>query len=213
MTARKSLLVLVSCLGALMLVACSPFDPDLGNAPYLCAGQEPRCPEIYSCLEDGAGRAVCVQMGGMLPDAGPDGPPGGFQCAPDGMLEPNNAIDEAYQTDVGINAPTRAFGPISLCPEGDRDHYQINLTAANKGIEVITRWETGMPVTCAILNQAGTSVNNCTAMGLNARRACAANLTTPGSPNAVFYAVAFSTENHRNNYKIEMRVVDNCVQP
>jgi hypothetical protein len=213
MLARESRVLFLSCLGALMLAACSPFDPDLGNAPYLCAGQEPRCPESYMCLDDGAGRAVCVQPGGILPDAGPDGPPGGFECAPDGMLEPNNAIGEAYQTDVGINAPSRAFGPISVCPEGDRDHYQINLVAANKGIEVITRWETGMPVTCAILNQAGTSVNNCTAMGQNARRACVANLTTPGSPSGIFYAVAFSPMSHRNNYKIEMRVVDNCVQP
>ncbi len=211
MLVRKSLLLLCS-LGAAALAACSPFDPELGNAPYLCAAQEPRCPDDYTCLDDGAGRAVCVQMGGVLPDAGPDGPPGGFQCAPDGMLEPNNLITEAFQTDVGTNEPGRAFGPISLCPEGDRDHYQINITTANKGIEVITRWETGMPVSCSILNQAGTSVSNCTAMGLNARRACAANLTTPGSPSGIFYALAFAPENHRNNYKIQMKVIDNCVQ-
>lgn len=213
MRARESLLLLLSCLGAAALAACTPFNPELGNAPYLCASQEPRCPESYLCLDDGAGTAVCVQPGGMAPDAGPDGPPGGFECAPDGMLEPNNAIAEAYQTDVGINSPSRAFGPISLCPEGDRDHYQINLTAANKGIEVITRWETGMPVSCSILNQAGTPVNNCTAMGTNARRACAANLTTPGSPTGIFYAQVFSPMNHRNNYKVEMRVVDNCALP
>ena len=126
----------------------------------------------------------------------------------DGVLEPNDELAQAFQTDVGTNAPARSFGPISVCPEGDRDYFQINVLASNKGIEVITRWESGMPVTGSILNRAGTPVANGSALGPNAMRACAPNL-----PIDVYYALAFSLGNQKNNYRIEMKVVDNCALP
>jgi hypothetical protein len=184
--------------------ACTPYDPDLGPTPYLCAAQEPRCPEHYECVEAGA-RPVCVLAGSLAPDAAIDAP-SGFQCAMDGMLEPNDSLGTAYQTDVGTGAPQRSFGPLALCPEGDKDHYQINVTTANRGIEVITRWDSGMPVSCSILNGAGTSIANGVAMGANAIRACATNL-----PPGIFYAIAFSPKSLQNNYRIQLRLVDNCL--
>jgi hypothetical protein len=189
--------------GAAALAACSPFDPDLGVRPYLCATAEPRCPADYACMENG-GREICVQAGVELADARPDTPTG-FQCAPDGALEPNDMLSEAYQTDVGSGAPSRAFGPISICPEGDKDHYQVNVTVADKGVEVITRWASGMTISCSLLNSAGTSIANCTAMGQGAMRACVPNL-----PTGVYYAVALSPSGMRNNYTIEMKSVANC---
>lgn len=202
MRARKS--VFITCgLSAAALAACSAYDPDLGNSPYLCADQEPRCPDDYTCLDDASGRSVCVQPGGV-PNDPPDGPPG-FQCGMDGTLEPNNAINQAFQTDVGSYVDKRAFGPISVCPEGDRDHYQINLMTANKGIELITRWTSGVPVSNSILNSAGTSIMNATVSGPTSLRACAPNL-----PIGQYYAVAYSPLNQKNNYVIEMKVVDNC---
>jgi hypothetical protein len=205
---RKSTLLSTSLLGLSALLAsgaagCSPYDPDLGNAPYLCAAAEPRCPDDYTCVDDGGGRQVCVSSGGVTPDAGPDG--GGFQCAMDGPLEPNDSLAMAYQTDVGAGAPMRQYGPISICPEGDKDHFQINISSPNQGLEVITRWETGMPVANSLLNAAGTSISNGTAMGTNALRACAPNL-----PVGLYYAVAFSAGGQKNNYRIEMKVVAAC---
>ncbi|HWO19998.1 MAG TPA: hypothetical protein VNO30_14525 [Kofleriaceae bacterium] len=193
-------------LGALCaaLAACSPYNPDLGATPYLCAEQEPRCPADYACV-DSAGREVCVASGVTIVDAGPDSPTG-FQCAMDGMLEPNDAIDASYQTDVGVGAQRRVFGPLSICPDGDKDHFQINIMSANRGIEVITQWDSGQPISCAILNSAGTAIANGSPMGQNAIRACATNL-----PISQYYAVAFSPKSLRNNYRIEMRVVDNCL--
>lgn len=200
---RKSTL-LTSVLGLAALAGCSPYNPDLGNSPYLCAAAEPRCPDDYSCVDDGAGRMVCVSSGGVAPDAG-SGSGGGFQCAMDGPLEPNDTIAMAYQTDVGAGAPMRAYGPISICPEGDRDHFQINITSPNQGLEVITRWETGMPIANSLLNQAGTAISNGTAMGNNALRSCAPNL-----PVGLYYAAAFSAGGLKNNYRIEMKVVAAC---
>ena len=202
---RKSTLLTSAILGLAAIAGCSPYDPDLGNAPYLCAASEPRCPDDYACVDDGGGRMVCVSSGGITPDAGPDGGGGGFQCAVDGPLEPNDSISMAYQTDVGVGAPMRAYGPISICPEGDKDHFQINISSPNQGLEVITRWETGMPISCSLLNAAGTSIANGTAMGTNALRACAPNL-----PVGLYYAAAFSAGNLKNNYRIEMKVVAAC---
>jgi hypothetical protein len=190
--------------GLAAAAGCSPYNPDLGNTPYLCAAAEPRCPEDYSCVDDGGGHMVCVTTGGVAPDAG-SGSSGGFQCAVDGPLEPNDSIAMAYQTDVGTGAPMRAYGPISICPETDKDHFQINITSPNKGLEVITRWETGMPVSNSILNAAGTAIANGTAMGTMALRACAANL-----PTGLYYAVAFASSGQKNNYRIEMKVVTAC---
>jgi hypothetical protein len=196
--------ILLACgLGA-SLAACSPYDPDLGLTPYLCAAEEPRCPDNYACMEGNDGSAVCVAAGGSVPDAGPDAADS-FQCAMDGVLESNNVIDEAFLTDVGIGAPMRVFGPLSICPMGDKDHFQINVMTGNRGIEVITRWESGAPVSCALLNSAGVSIANGAPQGTNAIRACVANLAI-----SQYYAVAYSPGNFRNNYRIEMRIVDNC---
>lgn len=189
---------------AAALGACSPYDPALGPTPYLCAAQEPRCPDRYECMDDGT-RAVCVLAGSFAPDAAVDGP-SGFQCAMDGDLEPNDSISQAYQTDLGTNSIDRVFGPISICPESDKDHYQINITNANHGIEVITRWDSGSAVGCSLLNNAGTAIAIGAPMGSNAIRACATNL-----PTGIFYAVAFSPKGLQNNYRIEMRIVDNCL--
>jgi hypothetical protein len=206
MHGRGSLLVLtLACSAGAALAACSPYNPDFGATPYLCAAEEPRCPTDYSCVDSG-GNEICVASGVTIVDAGPDSP-SGFQCANDGMLEKNDAIDTSYQTDVGLGAPRRVFGPLSICPEGDKDHYQINIMIANKGIEVITQWDSGQPISCALLNSAGTAIANGMPKGQNSIRACATNL-----PISQYYAVAFSPKNLRNNYRIEMRIVDNCAQ-
>jgi hypothetical protein len=196
--------LLAACLVAAALAGCTPYDPDLGNTPYLCAAQEPRCPDHYECVDTSA-RPVCVLAGSLPPDAGIDAP-SGFQCAMDGMLEPNDALNQAYQTDVGPGAPQRVFGPLSICPEGDKDHFQINITTANRGIEVITRWDSGMPISSSILNGAGIAIANGSPLGSNAIRACATNL-----PTGIFYAIALSPKSLQNNYRIELRIVDNCL--
>jgi hypothetical protein len=203
--------ILVGCsLGAaaIAIAGCSPYDPDLGNAPYLCAAQEPRCPDGYTCMDSG-GQALCVANDGLPPDPKPDGQ-SGFECAEDGQLEPNNTAMEAFQTDVGLSAPTRVYGPLSLCPEGDEDYYQINIITANKGIEMIVRWDSGTPmVACSLLLRSGDPRNplkDCSTMGLTGQRACVTNL-----PVDVYYAYVHSPGNAKNNYRVELKLVDACL--
>ena len=205
MFTRNSIVAVACGLGAAALANCSPYSPDLGAAPYLCAAQEPRCPDDYSCVDDGTGREVCLAAGGAVPDGGVDGGGDGFQCADDGNLEPNDTIANAFATDVGINAAMRIYGPLAICPETDVDLFSISVGTGNPGLEFITRWDSGDPVSVQLLNSVGSELANGTAMGTNARRACATNL-----PMGTYFAKAFSSASKKNNYRIEIRVVQAC---
>jgi hypothetical protein len=200
---RTSLLVASSGLAATALAGCSPYDPDLGATPYLCAATEPRCPEDYTCVEDSV-RSVCVANGATAPDAAPDAGDG-FQCAPDGTLEPNDTLAGAFMTDVGIGAPMRVYGPLSICPETDQDYFAISVSSPNQSLIAITRWDSGSQIAVSIRNAADTAIANGTAMGQNALRACAPNL-----PVGTYAVRANSPTGAKNNYRIEMRLAANC---
>ena len=61
-------------LAALAAPSCSPYDPSLPGAPFLCGDQEPRCPDGYVCVDDPDGRKVC-RAADTAADAGvPDAP-------------------------------------------------------------------------------------------------------------------------------------------
>jgi hypothetical protein len=53
------------------LAACSPYDPSLPPAPFLCATDEPRCPDGFTCVAD-AKQMVCRANGTTI-DAGAPG--------------------------------------------------------------------------------------------------------------------------------------------
>lgn len=201
----KSISIILFAAATMAAVAnCSSFNPELGDAPYLCSAAAPDCPEGYTCQvtqQPAPKDMACLREGGTLPDAGSGG---GFQCADDGQLEPNETVADAHVTDVGT-AMTRTFGPISICPDGDKDLFQINTTAINQGIEVISTWETGMQVNVAILNASGSSINNGIAMGTNAMRACVANL-----PMGSYYAAASAAAGVKNNYRLSLKIVAAC---
>jgi hypothetical protein len=75
----------------------------------------------------------------------------------------------------------------------------------NSNIEVITSWESGMPVNVSILNSAGTSIGNGSPMGDMALRVCVPNL-----PVGTYFVSAFAASNVKNNYRVELKVVPNC---
>jgi hypothetical protein len=188
-----------------LAASCTPYSPDLDPTPFLCGDADPKCPEGYECVEDTAlmpSRFVCVAPGGLIPDADTGG---GFQCADDGSLEPNdNPQENAFQTDVGT-AMMRAFGPISICPEGDKDHFAVTISTGDVGLEAVTTWESGMPIHVAILQENAISIANGTMIAPKSHRACAANL-----PIGQYYVSAFSG-GIKNNYRIQLKIVPNCV--
>lgn len=191
----------LSVLPFALLAACSSFDPDLGNAPYLCSDNV--CPEGYTCTTttDPAPRdKVCVSEGGLAPDAGTSG----FQCLDDSTFGQNDTTAGAFQTPVASgNSMFSALA--AICPELDKDHYAFNVVAANSNVQVITSWESGQPVNVSILNAGGTSIGNGTAMGNNAFRVCVPNL-----PVGTYYVSAFAASSIKNNYRVEIKIVPNC---
>lgn len=190
-----------------LAASCTPYAPELGNAPFLCGDADPKCPEGYECVADPdptitPPRSICLAPGGMVPDADTGG---GFQCADDGSLEPNDMPKEnAFQTDVGT-AMMRSFGPISICPEGDKDHFAITLTTGNQAIAASVTWDSGMPINVSILNSNAISIANGTMHDSKSYRACAANL-----PIGQYYASAFAG-GIKNNYRIKLKLCPSCV--
>jgi len=182
----------------LAVAACSPYDPDLGAAPYLCSAGSPLCPEGYTCQSTGQAAPkdmACLPVGGMLPDGGNSG----FQCLEDTFGQ-NDSIQGAFQTPVA--AQNQMFAALtSLCPEADKDHYAITITSPTT-IRVSTTWESGMPVNVQILNAGGSSIGNGGPKGTNENCVCLKDL-----PQATYYAAVSAGPSVKNNYRVEIKVI------
>lgn len=192
------------------LAACSSYNPDLGDAPYFCPKDE--CPSGYTCTmtaEPAPRDKVCISNDGVGPDASMPG----FQCNDDSPLEGGSRNDtpmSAYQTPVAAQRQDVALAGLAICPEGDLDFYAINLVQANQGIEIIASWDSGQPIQMSLTNATGGALVNGTAMGDKALRACAANLTSTGSPTGTFFAKVFAASSTKNNYRLSIKQVAAC---
>lgn len=178
--------------------ACSPYDPDLGAAPFLCGDSEPRCPDGYTCQMQGSGSEVCLAPGGMVPDAGKG------NCADDSTLEPNDSIQMAFQTPVATQKNTLMFAGLAICPANDVDNYAITITMANQNLEMIIEYDaSGADLQGAILNSGGTPIANAAVMtgASGTRRAY-----TPNLPVGNYYAKVFGPGTGTNNYKLTVNV-------
>lgn len=192
-----------ACLVAASLAACTPYDPDLGNAPFFCgpADQEQRCPEGYTCMPSAGsgGSEVCVAPNGMIPVDGNN-----TNCADDRSLEPNDSTATAWITPVDT---TKSFplSSLAICPAGDKDNYSIMMTTANQNLEVIVEWEAGgAELQAAILNSGGVAIANATTTVSNTKRAY-----TPNVPSGIYYAQVFGPNQGSlttNNYKLSITV-------
>ncbi len=194
------MLILGSLSLGFVLGACNAYSPDLGANPFLCGAEDPKCPDGYTCTDDGNARMVCVANGGAIVDA----PLSGFQCADDSTLETatkNDTIQTAYQTPVATQRLDIAFAGLAICPEGDKDNYAINTTTANQNLEITVTWDSGMPMSASILNNGGASIGNATSNGERSIKAYVANL-----PTGTYYAQVFAAATTKNNYKLAIKV-------
>jgi hypothetical protein len=185
-------------------INCSPYEPDLGDVPYKCAAVEPFCPEGYSC---DLSTNNCVSPNGVQPDTGSSG----FQCLDDSGFGENDMISGAFQTPVASQQATMSIAS-AVCPEGDKDHYKIDITQANSNLEVVTFWDSGMPVNVSILNAGGSSIGNGSPTSIDdmgtakdGMRICVPNL-----PIGTYYASAFAASSIKNNYHLTIKIVPNC---
>lgn len=187
------------------LAACSPYDPDLGNAPFFCGppDQDPRCPEGFTCVP-GQGsntQEVCVSPNGQVPVDG-----GNSNCADDRSLEPNDSTSTAWITPVDTTK-TFPLSSLAICPAGDKDTYSVMMTTANQNLEMLVEYEaSGAELQGSILNSGGVPIANASpASGAqNTKRAY-----TPNLPTGIYYVQVVGPNQGSlttNNYKLTITV-------
>ena len=184
------------------LAACTPYEPDLGAAPFFCgpADQEPRCPKGYTCMASaGSGSTeVCLAPDGEIPIDGGNG-----NCADDRSLEPNDTKETAWITPVDT---TKSFplSSLAICPALDKDNYSVMMTTAMQNLEMILEWEAGgAELQGAILNSGGSPIANAAPTTANTKRAY-----TPNLPSGIYYVQVFGPMQGltTNNYKLNINV-------
>ncbi len=197
---------LVSVFSVLALAACSPFDPNLGAAPYLCSAVSQECPEGYTCQTTGQAAPkdmACLPVGGMLPDGGTSG----FQCLDDTFGQ-NDTTAGAFPTPVATS--NQMFAALtSLCPAADKDTYSITV-ASPTTLKVTTTWESGSPIQVQVLNAGGTSIGNGSPHGATENCVCLKDL-----PIATYFAQVSTAPSAQNNYRVEIKVITTaeCTAP
>lgn len=182
--------------------ACTPYDPNLGAAPFLCGpmDQSPRCPDGYACLMQNNGE-YCVKEGGSVPV---DGRPA--NCADDSQLEPNDTITNAFQTPVATQKNTLTFAGLAICPMGDKDTYSITITTANQNLEMIFDYDDGgAELQGSLLNSGGVPIANASPTTMARQKRAYA----PNMPTGTYYAQVYGPNSGTattNNYKLTINV-------
>lgn len=121
-----AVVVLATTLG-LAAVACNPYDPSLGDRPFLCGSDEPRCPDGYEPVEESATSCSCQRAGGpsvdaILTDSAP------FECNVDANESGAGNDSVSTPTDTGLGGSTTTFAsdPLAICESGDVDVFSLD---------------------------------------------------------------------------------------
>jgi hypothetical protein len=197
--------IAVAGAGLLLALGCSPYDPNLGTAPFKCGTSQPLCPRGYICDGD-PGFGVCLREGDPdLPDSGPslpDAPP--FSCADDSATEPNDTLQTAFPTPVMEDLPMVSYASLAICPDSDIDHYRININQPNVTLRAeITHASQQGRLALEILNNSGTVIREGTPLGANAD---VLRADVPQIALGVYYVrVQASGPGIRNNYSLAIQ--------
>jgi hypothetical protein len=187
-----------------LTVACSPYSPDLGTAPFVCGSGDPKCPDGYDCVPAGSSSTmVCLEAGGTVPDAGAG------QCADDSSLEPNNTIQTAHLFSTLPVGGLKLAG-LAICPAGDKDTYAVNATAAGQTLTAAITFDPNQAVlNVNILNSTGTIIVPSQANGDGMAKASLVGVPTGGPPTYVQVLVSptSTTLMTNGNYKLDLSLM------
>ena len=125
-TSRQAPLSLGFALGlsiaaSALLGACNTYDPELGETPFRCGLDNPRCPDGYECVTFSASEEICTRIGddpGVRPDGGNgDGGGGGaFVCNNDSEIEPNESLSDPTLTGIPQAQSEVRYTTLAICP-------------------------------------------------------------------------------------------------
>ena len=177
----------LASLALVLSAGCSAYDYDLGDSPYLCGSESPRCPAGYSCVEDpNTADEVCLS----------DNVDVAFQCADDSALEPNDTLTKAMATQLDGSSSYMKDG-LAICPATDKDTFAIKLTSKTK-IAVHVTFDRGAPLKGAILNAGGVPLMTGTIDTVARTLDAQVGGLSPGT----YHVQLSSTNTHTNNYAI-----------
>ena len=139
-------------------IGCSPYDPQLGGHPFLCANTRPRCPDGYVCVPGAGSDEICA-----LPEPGTDGGTtgdSGLQCDVDSAREPNDSTATAT-----VIPGTGSADPLDavVCPETDIDIYQLTVDTTGEAIRIDVGYDSSHgPLAIDLLNSTGLVIRSAT---------------------------------------------------
>jgi hypothetical protein len=153
-------------------VGCSPYgDPDLGNAPFRCGTDEPRCPRGYVCVTHSPVQEICEKASSVAgPDAGfgSDSSNTGFVCNNDSSLEPNNSIAQATVTPIPNLGREYELLRLAICPDSDVDVFRFGTDQPQMHARARITYNSSQGVLqLDILNNSGASIREATPVGGN----------------------------------------------
>ena len=205
MRARWFLVPITAAVPVAFFVACSPYSPNLGKEPFLCGTGSPACPDGYTCMNDGT-EMVCVENGGGGGGGGDGG--GSGSCADDSEVEGpngNNTIANAYQVQVTTNFD---FTGLAICPAGDVDYYEVNLTQTQNLTVTVIYAQWGGALQASIQTPSGTIIKQLAPVDGMDRTISATIANEP--QGAVYIEVSGPTAGTpENNYELKINACTN----
>jgi hypothetical protein len=138
-------------LAAVLVAACNPYDPDLGDKPFLCGTDPPRCPDGYTAVDLTFTRCEC-QRNATAGDAAV------YLCDGD-PNEPNETPSKPTETKIdGLNTVYNS-DKTSICPGSDVDVYKLLAPVGGTLITVDVAFDTmRQPPEVDILDRDGASL-------------------------------------------------------
>ena len=188
------------------IAACTPYDPTLPAQPFLCGQSDPKCPDGFECTgTDAMNRMICQSSAGTTP--GVDAHISGFLCADDSAIEgpnKNDTVGTAWQTPVAQSKTNFPLAGLSICPDGDKDTYEITVTAEGQNLAADVEYQAdGAALSVIILNSGGTAISSSQPNGTDKVHTSVPNLAIGSSP---YYVQVYGPAVGKNNYKVTFNV-------
>jgi hypothetical protein len=190
----------------LAFAACNPYSPDLGDTPFRCGSEDPRCPDGYECIEHSASMHICEREGFNEVDAGPEEDAAELVCNDDSDIEPNDTIAQAFLTPIPTFRSCTNMVSLAVCPSTDKDLYSFRVETNGKNLRsTLTLDVSRGQLELKILNGSGATIANGAVLDGNTIQ-----VTVPNMAVGTYYVqVGSPTESTiENNYTIEINTCD-----
>lgn len=198
---------LIGLLSFGLVAAC--YNPDLGETPFRCGTEEPKCPDGYTCHVYSPAEQIC-ELGASVVDGGGGGDGGDLECNDDSSIEPNDMTSNAWVTPIPSTMPSVSLVQLAICPTTDKDLFRFGVEANGKNMKAtITTDVASGPLLLQILNGAGATIANGQAVSQTEIVVAVNNLAI----GSYYVQVAANGEDVQNNYTIDIVTCDGAPCP